>query len=111
MSLSEYRNRRKDKSGSSVGVCSSTSSRSSSYDALSSHRSSIDCGISLAPLPLFEPVTLTKEKGKTNLIRLKAYYLFKSLWINNKTGQLRHYFEQLTNFGCLPDIFHNLSLF
>ncbi|KAK7102035.1 inactive histone-lysine N-methyltransferase 2E-like isoform X2 [Littorina saxatilis] len=61
VSLSEYRSRRKDKGGCAASTSSSTSPKSSGHNLSASRRATVDSSISLAPLPLFEPITISRE--------------------------------------------------
>lgn len=60
VSLSEYRNRRRTSCATNTSS-SSTSPKSSSDAQISSRRTTLDSSVSLAPLPLFEPITIHRE--------------------------------------------------
>nr|KAG5711284.1 hypothetical protein BaRGS_005981 [Batillaria attramentaria] len=64
VSLFEYRKRLKGKTGSSGGPSSSPKSTTSD-NGYTSRRSILDSNITLAPLPLFEPITINSERRES----------------------------------------------
>ncbi|XP_076448107.1 uncharacterized protein LOC143284881 isoform X2 [Babylonia areolata] len=62
VSLSEYRSRRKDKTGCAASTSSATSPMSSTEPNTLINRAYADHCISLAPLPLFEPITIRDNR-------------------------------------------------